>query len=149
MRAVRHLRQLVATALFAMPVAACVEVTGPGTVIIDEPDRCAARVVYIPSTVSASLSGYDCLTADETQSYVDYYELRVHETTWVDLYLESFDFDAYLMIFDEWDELIAEDDDSGDSTDAWVTVKLPPGRYFIAATSFDGGETGNYKLFVE
>jgi hypothetical protein len=149
MRAVRHLRQLAALALFAVPVAACVEVTGPDTVIIDEPDRCAARIAYLPSTVNASLSGWDCLTADDTQSYVDYYELTVRETTWVDLYLESFDFDAYLMVFDEWDTLITEDDDGGESTDAWVTVKLPPGRYYIAATSFEGGETGAYKLYIE
>jgi hypothetical protein len=143
----RAVRQLATALALTLPLAACVEVTGPETVIVE--DRCAARSVYLPSSVSASLTGYDCLTADGTESFVDYYELRVHESTWVDLYLESYDFDAYLMIFDEWDELIAEDDDGGESTDAWVTVKLPPGRYFIAATSFDAGETGAYTLFVE
>lgn len=145
MRAARRFRSLVA--LLAMPLAACVEVTGPGTVVIDDP--CRARYVNIGSTVTASLTAYDCLTADQTESYVDYYELTVHATTWVDVYLESFEFDAYLMIFDEYDELIVEDDDGGESTDAWVTVKLPPGRYFIAATSFDGGEEGTYKLYVD
>lgn len=144
MRPVRHL----ATALLlALPLTACVEVMGPETVIVE--DHCAARRVYLPSTIEASLTGYDCLSADATESFVDYYELRVTETTWVDLYLESFDFDAYLMVFDEWDELVAEDDDSGDSSDAWITVKLPPGRYYIAATAFEGGETGAYTLFVE
>lgn len=142
MRAVR----LLALAL-TLPLAACVEVTGPETVIVD--DRCASRRVYLPSTVDAALTGYDCLTDDATESFVDYYELRITQTQWVDLYLESFDFDAYLMIFDEWDELVTEDDDSGDSTDAWITVRLPPGRYYIAATSHAGGETGAYRLYVE
>lgn len=142
MRAVR----LLAFAL-TLPLAACVEVVGPETVIVDE--RCASRRVYLPSTVDAALTGYDCLTDDATESFVDYYELRITQTQWVDLYLESFDFDAYLMIFDEWDELVTEDDDSGDSTDAWITVRLPPGRYYIAATSHAGGETGAYRLFVE
>ena len=67
----------------------------------------------------------------------------------MDLYLESTEFDAYLMLFDEWDELVTEDDDSGDSSDAWITVRLPPGRYYIAATSFVGGETGAYRVCVE
>jgi hypothetical protein len=52
-------------------------------------------------------------------------------------------------VFDQRDNLIAEDDGSGESTDVCVTVKLPPGRYYIAATSFDGGERRNYTLFVE
>ncbi|MBA3853898.1 MAG: hypothetical protein C0503_05750 [Gemmatimonas sp.] len=143
----RAVRQFALTIALALPAAACVEMTGPETVVVEE--RCAARRVYLPSTVDAALTGYDCLTDDETQSYVDYYELRVTETKWVDLYLESTEFDAYLMIFDEWDELITEDDDSGESSDAWVTVRLPPGRYYIAATSFTGGETGAYRLFVE
>lgn len=145
MFAARRFRSLFAA--LALPLAACVEVTGPATVVVD--DVCNARYVSIGSTISASLSGYDCVTADDTESYVDYYELTIFETTWVDLYLESYDFDAYLMVFDEFDELIVEDDDGGESTDAWLTVKLPPGRYYIAATSFDGGETGNYRLFVE
>ena len=145
MRAASRLRHFVLA--LALPLAACVEVTGPDTVIVDE--RCASRRVYLPSTTDAALTGYDCLTADDTESYVDYYELRVYETTWVDVYLESFDFDAYLMIFDEWDELVTEDDDSGDASDAWITVKLPPGTYYIAATSFEAGETGAYKLYIE
>ncbi len=145
MRAANRFRSLVAT--LAIPLAACVDVTGPTAVVIE--DRCQARYVSIGSTIAGSLSGYDCLTEDDTQSYVDYYELTVYSTTWVDLYLESYDFDAYLMVFDEWDELIVEDDDGGESTDAWITVKLPPGRYYIAATSFDRDETGAYKLYVE
>lgn len=142
MRAVR----LLALSL-VLPLAACVEVTGPETVIVDE--RCASRRVYLPTTVDAALTGYDCLTDDATESFVDYYELRITQTQWVDLYLESFDFDAYLMLFDEWDELVTEDDDGGESTDAWITVRLTPGRYYIAATSHAGGETGAYRLSVE
>lgn len=142
MRAVRLLAFAV-----TLPLAACVEVLAPETAIVDQ--RCTARRVYVPSTVDAALTGYDCTTDDATESFVDHYELRITQTQWVDLYLESFDFDAYLMIFDEWDELVTADDDSGDSTDAWITVRLPPGRYYIAATSHAGGETGAYRLFVE
>ena len=143
----RAVRSFALSLALVLPLAACVEMTGPETVVVE--DRCAARRVYLPSTVDAALTGYDCLTDDATESFVDYYELRVFETTWVDLYLESTEFDAYLMLFDEWDELVTEDDDSGDSSDAWITVRLPPGRYYIAATSFVGGETGAYRLFVE
>lgn len=144
MRAARRFRSLIAT--LAIPLAACVEVTGPAAAV---EDVCNARYVSIGSTISGTLSAYDCVTQDDTESFVDYYELTLYRTTDVDLYLESYDFDAYLMVFDEFDELIAEDDDSGESTDAWITVKLPAGRYYIAATSFDGGEQGSYKLYVE
>ncbi len=144
MRAARSSRLLAALSL-ALPLAACVEITAPAVV----EDRCAARTAYQPSTVEAALTAYDCVTADASESYVDYYELRVTQTTWVDLYLESTDFDAYLMVFDEADELVTDDDDGGDATDAWITVKLPPGRYYIAATSFEGGETGAYRLYIE
>jgi hypothetical protein len=145
MRAARRFRSLIAT--LAIPLAGCVEVTGPAAVIVD--DACNARFVSLGSSVTGSLTAYDCVTADGTESYVDFYELHVTASTWVDLYLESYDFDAYLMLFDEWDELIVEDDDSGESTDAWLTVKLPPGRYYIAATSFDAEEEGRYTLFVD
>lgn len=145
MRATNRFRSFAAA--LAIPLAGCVDVMGPDTVIVD--DSCRARAVSIGSSVSASLTGYDCVTDDDTESFVDYYELVVHQTTWVDLYLESYDFDAYLMVFDEWDELVAEDDDSGESSDAWVLVKLPAGRYRIAATSFAGGETGAYTLYVD
>jgi hypothetical protein len=145
MRATNRLRSLAAA--LALPLAGCVEVVGPDTIIVDE--SCRARAVSVGATVSATLTGYDCVTDDDTESYVDYYELVVHETTWVDLYLESLDFDAYLMVFDEWDELVVEDDDSGESSDAWALVKLAPGRYIIAATSFSGGETGAYTLFID
>lgn len=143
----RAVRQFALGLALSLPLVACVEVVGPSSEIIE--DRCAARRVYQPSTVNASLRGYDCVTSDGTQSYVDYYELKVHQTGWVDLYLESFDFDAYLMLFDEFDTLIAENDDGGTGSDAWITAKLPPGRYYIAATSFDSGETGRYKLYVD
>lgn len=145
MRATNRFRSLAAA--LAIPLAGCVEVVGPDTVIVE--DSCRARPVSIGTSVSASLTGYDCLTDDDSESFVDYYELVVHETTWVDLYLESYDFDAYLMVFDDRDDLVAEDDDSGESSDAWLLVKLPPGRYYIAATSFAGGETGAYTLYVD
>ncbi|MEX0908281.1 MAG: hypothetical protein WDZ58_00845, partial [Gemmatimonadaceae bacterium] len=65
--------------------------------------------------------------------------------------LESFDFDAYLAIYD-WDtgELLYENDDFNDfDTDARLSGTLPRGRYVIAATSLAAGETGQYVLTVD
>lgn len=148
MRAATRLRALLATLTLPL-LAACVDLTGPSTVIVDEGPDCRARWVTRPSITNAALTAWDCTTDDATSSYVDYYELRVYNTVWVDFYMESYDFDAYLMLFDEWDVLLAEDDDGGEATDAWMTVKLPPGRYFLAATSFDSGERGAYRLYIE
>jgi hypothetical protein len=148
MRAATRLRALLATLTLPL-AAACVDMTGPTTVIVDHTPDCRARWVQRPSTTAATLTRWDCTTDDATSSYVDYYEISVHRTTWVDIYMESYDFDAYLLLFDAWDVLLAEDDDGGAATDAWMTVKLPPGKYFIAATSFDSGETGAYRLYIE
>ncbi|MBX3132863.1 MAG: hypothetical protein KF689_05690 [Gemmatimonadaceae bacterium] len=148
MRAATRLRAFLAT--LALPlVAACVDLTGPSTVIVDEGPDCRARWVQRPSTTHAALTAWDCTTDDGTQSYVDYYELRVYHTTWVDFYMESYDFDAYLMLFDEWDVLVADDDDGGEATDSWLTVKLVPGTYYVGATSFRAGERGAYSLYIE
>ena len=68
----RAVRSFALSLALVLPLAACVEMTGPETVVVE--DRCAARRVYLPSTVDAALTGYDCLTDDATESFVDYYE---------------------------------------------------------------------------
>ena len=65
--------------------------------------------------------------------------------------LSSPNFDALLMLVDTQNsELVAEDDDSGEETDARITLDLAEsGEYVIVASSYDAGEVGNYELRVD
>lgn len=141
MLSTRKLR-LVLTSL-ALPVAACTEPVG-----LDEDPGCTTRLVAVNESVPGKLSSRDCVDS-EFGTYVDWFELRLFETQTIDILMESGDVDAYLELYDEDDVFITDDDDSLGGTDAWVRVKLPPGTYYIAATSFDEGEVGDYVLTVE
>lgn len=137
----RHLR----LALFSLglPLAACTETTG-----LAEDEGCTTRLINVNESIPATLSGRDCVD-EQYGAYVDWFELRIFETQTVDILMESGDVDAYLELYDEDDFFISEDDDSLGGSDAWIRVKLSPGTYFIAATSFDEGEVGSYLLTVE
>jgi hypothetical protein len=143
MRLAKSFRLLAAAAL--IPLAACVEVTGPGL----EDDSCPVRLVDIGESLPGTLSSYDCVMSDGSATYADYYELRVYSTTWVDLWMDSDHVDPYLVLYDEYDNILAEDDDSLGNLGAWIQVKLNPGIYYIAATTFDVGETGSYLIGVD
>ncbi len=143
MRLAKSFRLL--TAALLLPLAACVEVTAPGY----EEDSCPVRLVNIGEIRTATLSAFGCVMDHGPATYADYYELRVYSTTWVDLWMDSDHVDPYLVLYDEWDNILAEDDDSLGNLGAWIQVKLSPGIYYIAATTFDEGETGRYTLGVE
>ena len=67
--------------------------------------------------------------------------------------LNSDDFDAYLVVAErEGDGLrfLAEDDDGGSDSNSTLTVYFPDdGFYVILATTYSGGETGDYQLILD
>lgn len=137
----RHLRLAVVS--LALPLAACTETTG-----LAEDPGCTTRLINVNESIPAMLSTRDCVD-EQYGAYVDWYELRIFETQTIDILMESGEVDAYLELYDEDDVFITEDDDSLGGSDAWIRVKLSPGTYYIAATSFDEGEVGRYVLTVE
>ncbi|MDR2516606.1 MAG: PPC domain-containing protein [Spirochaetaceae bacterium] len=56
--------------------------------------------------------------------------------------------DTYLELLDSSEEVIAEDDDSGDTYDAYISVDLQPGTYYIKVSTLDRDPAGNYVLSV-
>ena len=56
-------------------------------------------------------------------------------------------FDAFLVVMDDSENLVAWDDDGGGGLNAALEVQLEPGRYFILAQGYPG-ETGAYQLAV-
>ncbi len=136
----------VAVAL-TLPLAACVETTGLEE--LGGRNNCSLRPIAITESIPANLTTADCIMDDGSDAHVDYYELRIFNTTYVDIYMESTGMDPYLVLLDEDDNVIDEDDDSLGGFDAWIQVKLTPGTYYIAATSYMARETGAYLVTVE
>ena len=131
----------------ALPLAACVETTG-----LEEYNgrrSCSLRPIALLESIPGNLTTADCIMDDGSEAHVDYYELRIVTTTYVDIYMESTTMDPYLVLLDDEDNVIDEDDDSLGGFDSWIQVKLTPGTYYIAATSYTARETGAYIVTVE
>ena len=85
------------------------------------------------------------LTSDG--SYFGLYEFAAEAGQGVVLDLSSDDFDALLMLLDADGEIIALDDDSGEGTNARITVRVPhAGTYTVVVNTFEEGEEGTYVL---
>lgn len=81
-------------------------------------------------------------------SYVDAYDFAGTAGQRVVITLRSDAIDGYLGLFarDDLDWYVA-DDDSGEGRNARISTTLPrTGTYVVAATSYEGGETGPYTL---
>ncbi len=109
---------------------------------------CPVREIVVDESRGGALSSGDCLLEG---AYTDMYFLEVFRDSNLIVDLESFDFDAYLVLYDrDTGELLADNDDLNSfDSDARLSGFLPRGRYVIAATSFDVGETGQYVITVD
>ena len=88
----------------------------------------------------------------EDQSYFDVFQFTVNQTTDYRIELSSDDIDTYLYVARILDNQIIDnevfffDDDSGAGTNSIVNGSLPPGTYWIVATSYGPNDTGSYSL---
>ena len=109
---------------------------------------CPVREIVVDESRGGTLSSGDCLLEG---AYTDMYYLEVFRDSNLIIDLESFDFDAYLVLYDrDTGELLADNDDLNSfDSDARLAGDLPRGRYVIGATSFYVGETGQYVITVD
>lgn len=145
-----NIRRSLRGALLAGPVALLLACDGAVTAPFDRTFMgCAVRDIYQGEARSGTLSSGDCrIQGAYTDMY--FFDHRNDQDILI-IDLESFDFDAYLSIYD-WDtgDLLYENDDVNDfDTDARLSGTLPRGRYVIAASSYEAGETGQYVLTVD
>jgi hypothetical protein len=75
---------------------------------------------------------------------VDWYRVTVAKAGSLMVYTEGM-VDTVILMYDAGNELIAEDDDSGDSGNALVSAGVTPGTVFIRVSSYDG-QLGRYTL---
>ena len=102
---------------------------------------------FEPLTIMGVLDENSQVWDDGRSFNVHPFEGRAGQIVVIDLI--SDEFDAYLLLLNSDNVLIAwDDDDSG--TNARITLTLPTsGTYSILANSFAAGETGNYQLTVQ
>ena len=84
-------------------------------------------------------------------AYGDLWTVQAQSGQTLTAELTSADFDAWLMLMRPTDaELVAEDDDSGDGTNARITFDVADGgQYLLVASSYDAGDTGDYEIRVD
>jgi hypothetical protein len=75
---------------------------------------------------------------------VDWYRYTVPATGTLVVYTEGI-MDTIITMYDSKDNLIAEDDDSGDNDNARASARVTPGTVFIRVSSYDG-QLGKYTL---
>ncbi|HEX8904558.1 MAG TPA: hypothetical protein VF771_06935 [Longimicrobiaceae bacterium] len=95
------------------------------------------------SDASGSLDPGDCILQDG--SAVEFYRFRTGSYRTVYAAISSSNFDPYIQILDR-DGFVVAEEDTGGAGYSELTVDLPPGTYYIAATSYRPGDYGTYFL---
>ena len=95
------------------------------------------------NNASGTLDPGDCQLSDG--SAVEFYRFRISSYRTVYATLTSNSIDPYIEILDENGNVIAEEDNGGTGYSD-LTVDLPSGTYYLAATTYQAGEYGDYQL---
>jgi hypothetical protein len=101
------------------------------------------RSFSVGNSASGQLSTGDCQLADG--SAVDYYRVSVSGSRTLHVLLTSDVINPYVVIMDRYGNVVAEEDNGGTGYSELLT-NLPSGTYYIAATSYDIGDYGQYFL---
>ena len=111
---------------------------------------CDLEQIFVNESRGGLISTNDCIV-DGAYTEMWYFDWRGDEDQVLVIDLESFDFNAYLVLYDyDTGEAIAANDDINlTDPDARLIGTLARGRYVIAATTAAGGETGQYVLTVD
>ncbi|MEO0537791.1 MAG: pre-peptidase C-terminal domain-containing protein [Cyanobacteria bacterium P01_A01_bin.123] len=117
-------------------------------------DGASAQTKQNATSTATILGQSDTLgSGDETLddgSFFDVHYFTGRAGQDVTIYLESNEFDTYLMVFGPDGEKIVEVDDFDETTtNAAASITLPTnGDYAVVATSYSPGETGSYQVTV-
>ncbi|MEM9904777.1 MAG: pre-peptidase C-terminal domain-containing protein [Cyanobacteria bacterium P01_D01_bin.44] len=103
----------------------------------------------IPPTTTGQLTAQDDTLSDG--SFYDAYPIQDRAGQFIQIHLESEDFDTYLGFKDPQNDIIlAENDDDGVGTNSYLEVRVPDeSTYEILVNSYSAGESGAYTLHVQ
>jgi Zn-dependent metalloprotease len=96
--------------------------------------------------VSGRLTDGDLALLDETR--YDEYAFAGHIGQQVTISMSSATLDCYLVLYDEFEDILAEDDDSGPGTDALITYTLPEDATYLIAANQAALSSGDYALLL-
>ena len=84
-------------------------------------------------------------------AYADFWIVQAESGQVLTADLISTGFDSFLTLSSPTDaEIVAEDDDSGEGTNARITFDIADsGEYLLVASSYEAGETGDYELRID
>lgn len=112
---------------------------------------CPVTQISPGQTISGSLTTSDCIFTGTTR-YVDVYNFNGTAGQRVAVSMNSSTFDTYLYLVNSSNQVLAEDDDGGGSTNSRIPASsgyftLPTaGSYSIWASSFSPDSTGAYSI---
>jgi hypothetical protein len=101
------------------------------------------RSFSVGSSSSGRLSSGDCQLEDG--SAVDYYRVNVSGNRSLHVLVTSDEINPYVVVMDRFGNVVAEEDNGGTGFSELVT-NLPSDTYYIAATSYEIGDYGEYYL---
>ncbi|MDB9313906.1 tetratricopeptide repeat protein, partial [Spirulina sp. CS-785/01] len=84
---------------------------------------------------------------EEDNSYYNVHTFTGEAGEQITIDLISEDFDSYLLLRSPEGDIITQDDDGGEGTNARIVLELPmTGQYEIVVNTYEAGETGSYTL---
>jgi hypothetical protein len=95
-------------------------------------------------SVTGALAVTDC--ASLGGRYADPWALSLSDQATLRIDLTSSAFDTFLIVEDEYGEVLAWDDDSGGNLNSRLTYTFAAGEYRVVVTSYGYGATGAYQL---
>jgi len=107
---------------------------------------CALDELQDGDSLKGKLETGDCLDLDGFLG--DVYPVNLAKPTRLRVDMTSLSFNPFLVPFDEQCSPINFNDDCDVDTNSCLVVDLPPGDYFVGATSSLGGEIGSYDISV-
>ncbi|MEZ4630487.1 MAG: DVUA0089 family protein [Deinococcales bacterium] len=110
-----------------------------------------ALELAFPSSLEVGTSFFSLLeTRDREMNgrYSDVFLLELSEKKRLIIRATSSTFDSYLYLYNQDGNLVAENDDSLESTNAELILELNPGQYTVVLSSYGDIATGLYQLSV-
>ncbi|MBE9061574.1 hypothetical protein [cf. Phormidesmis sp. LEGE 11477] len=116
---------------------------------LGQPTSPVAPLIVEGASIEGNLSDVD--TRLDDGSFYDRYDFMGRSGEYATIYLESEDFDPYLILLDPTGERISENDDiSRTNDDSRLVVRLPiTGRYTVLANSYESGREGSYRIRID
>jgi len=120
---------------------------GPYSLILETTAPPEVRPISVGQIVTGTLTTSSGRSAGCGGCFTDLYRFSITTERNLEIALRSDEFDAFLRVLDaDGFTLTSNDDEDDNSTNSRIARILPPGTYFIEATTYEPGEIGAYTL---